>query len=1689
MAGPCLLALRVAAVALTVTVDVQPSQISLGQSAGVKVTGAGLSAADCARVVFTGDAAACNLTVGMSASDDICAMTIQPPTTAQFRTRALLYEGEYAVCYKAASEAEYSQVAGSEFAVVRTGPAVPPVVAGWDWEAAATATAPVVVELHFSGEGLSALRASADRVLVVKEDQLPLGTEGCDVPAGHYSVAVNATVDGPIQRSGLTRTRYSWDNPALNDARSARNYTICYAPCPGRSVNGTSADGCLPLEVVGRLEAPVRNEPPVVYMADDYFAARPCSEVAIFARPPSAGRAQEEMESPLGWHRQTVSVFIAYAPPPAAAPSADASCGNCSFREPEITEYHQLRHSFTGLGEYRFSLYAVDSGGTALDGSDTTAVYTFTLLIVGSNTAPVFEAVPHTSAVVGPSGGRIQSLPVVVGDVLAGTEPWEQHQDVYWVVTVVGGWSSYRSIFASNLAFNQSTRSIEATYAVNSRTLPVDVPLVLTAFDDLVVGPFNDPVCGESARRANLTIRVHPPNQPPRLGWIGDTTLLGYELFPFTAMRARPSVGPPHEVAVQTLLPPRIDIDLVSATFFAVKPNFTLDGQLTYTIAGNTLSSPPSSVSFNITLIDDGGTAEGGIDTVSVRLVIYIVEYYKLTVTPQQVALGSSLSAQVSGGLAYSAHEMYYVWTNSSGSTNVTDFVTRHSQVAADVVLLAGPRGRAPMASADLPVGTHTIFTLIFLDTSVDFDSLEAFGASACPSGSAVGVGYDGPCYLAEVVNVTLSSKPLADFLASATTAALDDKVPPTSGFAAVTLASKHIAALGRADTASSLRSSLANSILAVARRMSLASINVTDHVANGLVAIQSLTLPAPDEAAVVLPSSAMLAAITSLDIIAAFNYRLWQSCCSTAAVPAGCASHADCDASCCGARSSSNELLRLANGTMQAANALIDAAADAKAPEPWRSPDEKTAGLSDTSLASRRSSAQLMAMLVNTLHEQALDVCKAQLDAVDANGTVERGQGVRDPEPYTSALSAMTVHVSGSHRNASIFAPDTAFLASFADDGLAPIRVTVPRAAAMGGDGGPHVCRAFIAFFDVLLFSGNGDPAATPFMPVVSAKLTAVDAALAVSRAPQPASVPLSVSFAPRELSSLWTSYAVLQWNHSNAQWKPAGARVSRNASEVVVGGSFDLFSVPPSPSPLGRTAFQTAPPPTSATREYSRAAPARGFAALQSGTAALTAPVIGVSGFAPADDRCLACVVMPVFWGSFSVLLVLSVVWHSRDRRTYEAGSVPIEIDHRTDLVQLVAVTHMWLAVFSTLPQTLGFYNRTHRVVTLGTFFVSTLAIAGLFYENEQLVYSWEATYDWAKVLYGGLLTCFVAEFLAVLILVLFCSGPLRPSVVEKAKEADEGERRTQHKRMKYMPASQNRIRVRLAYFLFIVFGAGSTGLVFFLTSNYTQTAQDEQYLFTCVFAVLVQAFGIEPLRAVLLYRSGTCEGGTYDHSVVRTEAPSRSPQAPTTVDSESDANFGAETEARSQAPKDTQSVTRNGSLPPHGEIRLQPYSNYSTYSNPLCQSLPVPPLRQANPDLSLSLSTQHILNRSTLVRPAGQQPQPQPPVFYRSPKDTPTPRRSSFALPLSFDVDRATPVSPSLYDDAYSLLPSNEPSAIRRPMNSPLSDSYTPLDSRRGPTSPSRSWAGSGRGRGTHSVTSPQLTDVFSQFSSQY
>ncbi|KAJ9455433.1 hypothetical protein DIPPA_21436 [Diplonema papillatum] len=83
MVGPCLLALRVAAVALTVTVDVQPLQISLGQSAG-------------ARVGFTGDAAACNLTVGMSASDDIWALTIRPPTTAQFRTGAILHEGEYA---------------------------------------------------------------------------------------------------------------------------------------------------------------------------------------------------------------------------------------------------------------------------------------------------------------------------------------------------------------------------------------------------------------------------------------------------------------------------------------------------------------------------------------------------------------------------------------------------------------------------------------------------------------------------------------------------------------------------------------------------------------------------------------------------------------------------------------------------------------------------------------------------------------------------------------------------------------------------------------------------------------------------------------------------------------------------------------------------------------------------------------------------------------------------------------------------------------------------------------------------------------------------------------------------------------------------------------------------------------------------------------------------------------------------------------------------------------------------------------------------------------------------------------------------------------------------------------------------------------------------------------------------------
>jgi hypothetical protein len=253
------------------------------------------------------------------------------------------------------------------------------------------------------------------------------------------------------------------------------------------------------------------------------------------------------------------------------------------------------------FGTANVTVFAQDNGGTANDGDDTSDTQTFTITVTGVNDAPSFTK--GADQTVNEDAGA-QSVPWATS-ISAGPN---ESQTVSFVVTS----NSNPSLFsaAPSVAADGTLTYTPAANANGNATIKVKIT------DD--GGTANGGV-NESAEQT-FTITVNPVNDAPSFTKGANQTVLensGAHTVPGWATSI--SAGPANESgqAVDFI------VSANNTALFSVPPAVSPTGTLTYTLAPNTIGTATVSVQIH----DDGGTANGGVNTSAVQTFTIDVNY------------------------------------------------------------------------------------------------------------------------------------------------------------------------------------------------------------------------------------------------------------------------------------------------------------------------------------------------------------------------------------------------------------------------------------------------------------------------------------------------------------------------------------------------------------------------------------------------------------------------------------------------------------------------------------------------------------------------------------------------------------------------------------------------------------------------------------------------------------------------------------------------------------------------------------------------------------------------------------------------------------------------------------------------------------------------------------------------------
>ncbi len=246
-------------------------------------------------------------------------------------------------------------------------------------------------------------------------------------------------------------------------------------------------------------------------------------------------------------------------------------------------------------GTATVTVRAVDDGGTANGGDDTSAPQTFTITVEPVDDAPSFAA--GADQIVLEDAGP-QTVAGWATGISAGPAN-EAGQTVGFTVT-----ADQPSLFSAQPAV-AADGTLTYTPAPNANGTAT---VTVTAVDD--GGTANGGV--DTSPAQTFTITIEPVNDPPSFTAGGDSSvLLGIlgqqQVVPGWATNISP--GPADESGQQV----HFVVTAADPSMFLVQPAVASDGTLTYTPKPALALGQTTTVT--VEAVDDGGTANGGVDT------------------------------------------------------------------------------------------------------------------------------------------------------------------------------------------------------------------------------------------------------------------------------------------------------------------------------------------------------------------------------------------------------------------------------------------------------------------------------------------------------------------------------------------------------------------------------------------------------------------------------------------------------------------------------------------------------------------------------------------------------------------------------------------------------------------------------------------------------------------------------------------------------------------------------------------------------------------------------------------------------------------------------------------------------------------------------------------------------------------
>ena len=333
------------------------------------------------------------------------------------------------------------------------------------------------------------------------------------------------------------------------------------------------------------------NDAPSFTMDDDpptIVESSGAQSVPFFATDIILGPADESVQFPGSF---VVTIFdstgdLAFD----AQPAIDPSSGQLTYTPSAGT-----------FGTATFDVFLMDDGGTDDGGVDTSPTQQFTVTVTAINSAPSFT-LPNEQ----PSSLE-DALPVTIPGFASNIDkgaPADAGQVLTFDVT-----NDNEDLFAVQPAIDPVTGDLTYTAAPDANgTAIVDVFLM----DD--GGTVNGGV--DTSATEQFTITVGAVNDAPSFNFISDlpadTENTGAKSVPNFATDILPGPATATDESGQILAFDLSDAGTTGGLTFAVPPAIDPDtGELTYTPSDDSTGT----ATFDVVLMDDGGTADGGVDT------------------------------------------------------------------------------------------------------------------------------------------------------------------------------------------------------------------------------------------------------------------------------------------------------------------------------------------------------------------------------------------------------------------------------------------------------------------------------------------------------------------------------------------------------------------------------------------------------------------------------------------------------------------------------------------------------------------------------------------------------------------------------------------------------------------------------------------------------------------------------------------------------------------------------------------------------------------------------------------------------------------------------------------------------------------------------------------------------------------